>query len=69
MIETYSCDECWVEWSEVNKITDEQIRELKRKHPEKLDELMVAIHSTDKEMRYLAREGFAALLKKENLAK
>lgn len=68
MVETYSCDECWAEWAEVCKITDAQIRELTRRHPEKLDQLMVAINSTDQELRYLAREDFAALLRKEGLA-
>lgn len=67
VVETYSCDECWKEWSELNQeITDEQIRALNRKHPEMLDTLMIALNSVDKELRMSARAEFAKLLKKDS---
>ena len=43
-------------------ITNEQIRALRRAQPELLDTLMVAIHSTDVELRRLARVECAKIL-------
>lgn len=39
-------------------ITDEEIRAIRRKHPELLDNLMVALHSTVPEMRRTFRAYF-----------
>lgn len=43
-------------------ITDEQIRGLRRARPELLDTLMVAIHSTNPELRVAARAHCAEIL-------
>lgn len=40
-------------------VTDAQIRDETRANPAMLDQLMVAIHSTDHELRSLARAEFA----------
>lgn len=42
-------------------VTDEQCREVRRLRPDTLDTLMVAIHSTDSELRMLARGELARI--------
>ncbi len=42
----------------VGTLTDHMIRDHRRSHPESLDMLMVAIHSTDADLRSSARRWF-----------